>query len=276
MKNKFQLLGTGCLTAILIIPFLAFTQKPEQKKTRHIRMMKIENGKKMEIDTILSGNDVFVWNGDTISPEKHIKGFSPSEFDKRHPDPMDNNPRKRRVHIIRDGALDDRHTMQGDSTEDIRIITDDGDTVGQKIIIHKRLKDGDERDHFIYLDERHNGHFPPVPGVPPVPHIRRFNGMNSSKMINLNDPNVISFKKKDISGGREKIEIIRKKTRETDNMDFTFDADPMIDVPQLPEPSVMEGTDSLDAGKEMLNQESQVKSKAVDRKAQRKADRQNK
>lgn len=272
MKNKFKLLVTGSLSVILLIPCLAFSQSPDQQKTRHIHMMKIENGKKMEIDTILSGNDVLVWNGDTINPEKHIKGFSPSEFDKRHPDPMDNNPMRKRVHVLRSRALHDSLTMQGDSTEDIRIITDDGDTVGQKIIIHKRLKDGDERDHFIYLDERHNGHFPPVPGVPPVPHIRRFKGMNSSKMINLNDPNVISFKKKDISGGREKIEIIRKKTKETDNMDFTLDMDPQMNVPQPPMPPALEGQDSIHG---TIHKE-EIKMDKAEKKAERKASRENK
>lgn len=234
MKNKFKLLLTGGVSAVLLLPFFAFTQSQEPKKTRHIKMMKIENGKKMEIDTVLTGDDVFVWNGDTLSPEKHIKKFSPSEFDKRHPEPMDRDFNKRRSPIRRGGALDDPRIMHGDSTEDIQIFMDEGDTVGQKIIIHKMRRNGDEKDHFIYLNSPDGGQFPPVPGVPPVPHIKRFRAMHSSKMINLNDPNVISFKKKDIGGGREKIEIIRKKTKESDNMDLNMEMNHLIDIPQPP------------------------------------------
>ncbi|MGE5394442.1 MAG: hypothetical protein ACM3P1_06830 [Candidatus Saccharibacteria bacterium] len=229
MKNKFKLLVTGSLTAILLIPCMAYTQSQDQKKTRHIRMVKVENGKKMEIDTVLTGNDVFVWNGDTINPEKHIEKFSPSEFDKRHPE---------RVHKM---------IMQADSGEDVRIITEDGDTLGEKIIIHKKQRNGDENNHWMQLDGANDGHFPPMPPVPPM---HRFKVMHSSKMINLNDPNVISFKKKDISGGREKIEIIRKKTTEQDNQDFNIDIDDELQVPGPPAPPVIHKQD-----KDMLNME---------------------
>lgn len=225
MKNKFKLLMAGGLTATLLIPCLSFTQNPEQKKTRHIKMMKIENGKKMEIDTVLTGNDVFVWNGDTINPEKHIRKFSPSEFDKRHPE---------KVHKM---------IMHADSGEDVRIITEEGDTVGERIIIHKRLRDGDEKDHFIYLHGGQGEHFPPVPGVPPVPHMKRFRAMRSSNSIDLNDPNVISFKKKDISGGREKIEIIRKKTNESDRQEIDMDIEDVLHAPVPPVPSVIHKED---------------------------------
>lgn len=243
MNNKFKLLATGSISAILLIPGFAFSQAQEAGKPRHIKMTKIENGKKMEIDTVLTGNDVFVWNGDTINPEKHIRKFSPSEFDKRHPE------RVRKM------------IMHADSSEDVRIINEEGDTVGQKIIIHKRLGNGTEKDHFIYLNRPNGGHFPPVPGVPPVPHMKRFRGMNASKMINLNDPNVISFKKKDISGGREKIEIIRKKTTEPENMEIDMDIDDVMQVPGPPVPSVIHKEDQ-----DMLNMEREQKTSKSEKK----------
>lgn len=243
MNNKFKLLATGSISAILLIPGFAFSQAQEAKKTRHIKMTKIENGKKMEIDTVLTGNDVFVWNGDTINPEKHIKGFSPSEFDKRHPE---------KVHRV---------IMHADSGEDVRVINEEEDTLGQKIIIHKRMRNGDEKDHLIYLDGPDNGHFPPVPPVPLIPHIKRFKGMHSSKMINLNDPNVISFKKKDISGGREKIEIIRKKATDADNMNVDIDIDDALQVPVPPVPSVIHKEDQ-----DMLNMEREQKTSKSDKK----------
>jgi hypothetical protein len=248
MKNKFKLLIVGILSAVVLIPCIAFTQSPGQKKTRHIRMVKVENGKKMEIDTVLTGDDVFVWNGDTINPEKHIKKFSPAEFDKRHPE---------KVHRI---------IMHADSGEDVRIITEEGDTLGEKIFIHKGPGIGSERDHLIYLGERQNAHFPPVPGVPPVPHIRRFKGMHSSNGINLNDPNVISFKKKDIGGGREKIEIIRKKTNESDNREIDMDIEDVLQVPEPPMPPVLHGEMDQDAHQKMMHQEMEVKTKKNEKK----------
>ncbi|HLN74041.1 MAG: hypothetical protein ACM3O8_13795 [Methylococcaceae bacterium] len=258
MKNKLKLLVIGSISAIMLIPGFAFSQAQDVKKTRHIKMMKIENGKKMEIDTVLTGNDVFVWNGDTINPEKHIEKFSPSEFDKRHPE---------KVHKM---------IMHADSGEDVRIITEEGDTVGEKIIIHKRMRDGNDNDHFIYLNRPGGYHFPPVPGAPAVPHIKRFKGMNNSKMINLNDPNVISFKKKDMSGGREKIEIIRKKTSDSDNMNVDIDIDDALQVPEPPMPPMMEGTMDQDSDRRMMKQESDENSKAAVKKAERKAARENK
>lgn len=39
----------------------------------------------------------------------------------------------------------------------------------------------------------------------------RFNRNKSETSINLNDPGIISYKKKKLSGGREKIIIVRKK-----------------------------------------------------------------
>ena len=36
----------------------------------------------------------------------------------------------------------------------------------------------------------------------------------NQNLIDLNDPDIISFERKELSGGREKIEIIRKKPTE--------------------------------------------------------------
>lgn len=76
MKNTFALLGMGLAAFLLSSPAIAQNTK-ETKETRHIKMTKIENGKKMELDTVLTGNDVFIWNGDTIGPAEHIKRFRP-------------------------------------------------------------------------------------------------------------------------------------------------------------------------------------------------------
>lgn len=240
MKNNFALWGTGGLAAALLISSFTFTQNQDQKKTRRVKLTKVENGKTMHLDTMLYGDDVFVWNGDTINPEKHIKEFNPSGFDKLHnTDQMD---QKKRVRIYKGGAGRemDHLILRSDLGEDYQIFTEEGDTGGRKIRIHKKIGEGDEEDHLIYLNGHEGGDFPGVPPMPPVPHIRHFRGQNSAKGINLNDPNVISYKKKDIGGGREKIEIIRKKSTETENFDFDFEMDHLMQVPEPPEPPVMD------------------------------------
>lgn len=276
MKNYWKLSVTGGLTAVLLLPSVAFSQTPDQKKTRHIKMTKIENGKRMEIDTVLTGDNVFVWNGDTINPEKHIKRFNPSEFDKMHSPGMDKGQKKVRIIKHRDEAMDDRLIMHGDSGEAYQITTNEGDTTGRKVIIHKRLRNGDKNDRFIYLHSLNGEHFPPVPPVPPVPPMRMFRGNQSGKAINLNDPNVISFKKKDISGGREKIEIIRKKTNESEDMEFNFEMDHAIDVPEPPMPPELDIEIEEDVQGNMLKEESDTDTKAVEKKTEENATKENK
>lgn len=268
MKNKMKLLAIGSLSAIFMIPCLAFAQNGDQKKTRHIRMTKIENGKKMEIDTVLTGDDVFVWNGDTLNPEKHIKRFSPSEFDKLHAPGM--NPRQKDVKIYRHrgGANGEPFIMHGDSAEEFQIITDDGDTLGKKFIIHKMRRNGEQRDQLIYRHNLRGDNFPPVPPAPPVPHIKMFRHQ-SGNGINLNDPNVISYKKKDIGGGKEKIEIIRKKTNETEEMNVDIEMDHLMDVPEPPMPPSLD-EEQEDQGN-LQREKIEIEKSAVDKKAERKA-----
>ncbi|MDP3435022.1 MAG: hypothetical protein Q8T04_18945, partial [Bacteroidota bacterium] len=178
----FALLGMGLATFLLSSPVIAQNTK-ETKETRHVKMTKIENGKKMELDTVLTGNDVFIWNGDTIGPAVHIKRFSPSGFDKMH-------------------------------NIDVKVDRRDGK---EKVMIYK--------------------HFPPMPPMPPMPpvrHMKMMKGANSGRVIDLNDPNIISYKKKNLSGDREKIEIIRKKTEEAEHANFEFEFNDELMAPEAP------------------------------------------
>ena len=272
MKNTFLLFGITGLAAIGLSSFALSQDKQEgqSKKTRHIQVTKILNGKTMNLDTVLHSDEVFVWNGDTLSPDKRIKGFSPSEFDKKH-NPDGKQDRVRRIKIYEPTGENDGDSgnweMESDDT--LHISTgEEGDTGGKKIIIHKRHGEGDERDHFIYFNHNDGDHFPPMPPAPPVPHFRMMQGDNTRGMINLNDPNIISFKKKKISGDREKIEIIRKKSEASENMDFNFHMDEIIQVPEPPHAPMIE-EDSLPGEKsrkeirmerrmeEKINQETQ-------------------
>lgn len=58
---------------------------------------------------------------------------------------------------------------------------------------------------------------------------------HSGQIINLNDPNIVSYKKKDVKGDLEKIEIIRKKSGNVENMTFDFNIDHDLMAPEAPE-----------------------------------------
>lgn len=230
------------LTALLLSS-TASAQKgnePKEKKTsRHIKMMKIENGKKLELDTIFTNNDVFVWNGDTINPPKHFKKVNPSGFDKmqQFDVKVDHKDGKEKVMIIKNkgGKAGEPMIWHMDSDNDLELITEDCDSVGKKIVIRKMIKDGNQ-DHMIYFNDSDMKHFPPIPPVPPLPHMKMMKMQHSGQIINLNDPNIISYRKKEMSGGREKIEIIRKKSDGPENMSFDYKFDSQLMPPPPPPP----------------------------------------
>jgi hypothetical protein len=241
MKNTLLSFGlAGLTTALLSFTFIQKSGEiQEPKKARHIKMLKMENGKKMELDTVLTNDDVFVWNGDTINPIKQNKKVNPSGFDKmeKFDGTVDHKGRNEKVMIIKhkDGKSGEPMILRMDSDDDMEVITEDNDSTGKRIVVRKRMKDGDENQVFYFKNGEMN-HFPPMPPVPPVPPMPHMNVMkmqHSGQIINLNDPNIISFKRKKMSGDREKIEIIRKNSDipEDMNFDFKFDDDSM--APEL-------------------------------------------
>jgi hypothetical protein len=188
-------------------------------------MTKIENGKKMELDTVLHNDDVFVWNGDTINPPKHGKMIHSSGGNgMKHMDvTVDDEGGNENVMIMkhRGGKPGEPMILNLDNGEDMEIVTENIDSLGKEIVIRKRIND--DVNHMIYRT---------------CPHIMPFHSMtrHPGKIIDLNDPNVISYKKKDLSGGREKIEIIRKKSTEPEDMNFNFEVGDELMPPPPPPP----------------------------------------
>lgn len=78
-----MMLVAACVIIIHTKTVIAQVVKsPEKNKTeKHIKMMKVDgDGKKTEIDTVITGDAPFVWNGDTISGGKEFKWISRSDF----------------------------------------------------------------------------------------------------------------------------------------------------------------------------------------------------
>jgi hypothetical protein len=235
MKNTLLSFGIAGLATVLLS--FTFIQKnetdQEPKKVRHIKMTKIENGKKMELDTVLHNDDVFVWNGDTINPPKHGKMMHSSGGNgMKHMDvTVDDEGGNENVMIMkhRGGKPGEPIILNLDNGEDMEIVTENVDSLGKRIIVRKHITDGDG-NHMIFFDDGDMKHFTPMS---PVPHMRM---RHSGQIIDLNDPNVISYKKKDLSGGREKIEIIRKKSTEPEDMNFNFEVGDELMPPPPPPP----------------------------------------
>ncbi|MFY9154333.1 MAG: hypothetical protein WAO52_20090 [Prolixibacteraceae bacterium] len=227
MKHTLKIIGTAGIAGLILASFTSGineSSQQEPKKTRHIKMTKIENGKKMELDTILTNDDVFVWNGDTLNPVKHIRKFD--------------EPGHENVMILKsDGRKGEPPmTWHSKSGKDIQVFTEAvGDSIRKKIIIRKDTGDGEE-ERVIIMDDPKMKHFAPMPPMPPMPpsNMRMLKQVQRGQMINLNDPNVVSFKKKDLKDGLEKIEIIRKKTDEPEDMMFRFQFNDQMEMPNLP------------------------------------------
>lgn len=266
MKNTFALLAIAGLAAWGLSSFSIHqnVQQDHPQKNRHIKITKIEDGKKIELDTVLSGGDMFVWNGDTINPEKDIKRFSPSEFDKiHHPDGGKKRHKEIRIYQYNGNNENDSTRGQSNQDNDVQIFTEEeGDSVQKKIILHKRLKDGTSDDHFIYFNGPDSENFPPMPPLPPMPDMNSLKGTHAEKIIDLNDPTIISFKKKKMSGDREKIQIIRKKSQVTDNLNFDLHMDDAMIAPEPPDPPNFENEFNNDkSAKKEIRKELRVKEK---------------
>ncbi|HSO87598.1 MAG TPA: hypothetical protein VLQ91_13670 [Draconibacterium sp.] len=157
---------------------------PRSKKTeKHIKMVKIDDdGKKMELDTVIHGDDIFVWQGDTIGGKKEMKWISKDDF-----------------------KMDSIH-QNFDMNFEYKI-EDDGE--GNMVI----MKSGKGGKHMIMA--------PVPPGTPMPPHapnVMMFRGPKSKNVIDLSDPGIISYDKKLRKDGTEKITIVRKQVSEEDSL----------------------------------------------------------
>src|SRR5680860_241656 len=85
MKRFLSVTGILALTAVLLSSF-SIRENPQdpprgKKAEKHINLVMVDdNGKKTELDTIIKGDDVFVWNGDTIGGGKDLKWITKDDF----------------------------------------------------------------------------------------------------------------------------------------------------------------------------------------------------
>lgn len=191
MKRIFSNLLLSVFTVFLLTSFSIRENPqdpPRDKKTeRHIKMVKVDDeGNKTELDTIIQGNAPFVWNGDTIGNGKDLKWISKDGFDM--------------------GDMHKNHEMNFEYK-----IDDDGEG---NVFFMKSDKGG---DHIIMPPMAPDAPFPPH-----APHVMMFRNNKNKNVIDLSDPGIISYDKKLLKNGNEKITIVRKQVDENEEEEMIF------------------------------------------------------
>jgi hypothetical protein len=193
MKQIMFIIGF-LLSSFLLFSSFSLRETPQdpprgekgEKAQRHIRLEKIENGEKTVLDTVIEGNRIFVWNGDTIGSGEKFEWFGTDDFD-----------------------LDSL-------TENFEFRFFESDEKGGK--------------QFVFA--------PHPPHPPKAPHVVKLNKNLQGNVIDLSSSGIISYKKKKLSGGREKITIIRNEPSEKE-----IDKNVVVTIPEMPEPPVWMSAD---------------------------------
>uniref|UniRef100_UPI003216C510 hypothetical protein n=1 Tax=uncultured Draconibacterium sp. TaxID=1573823 RepID=UPI003216C510 len=187
MKRILSLTGILAL-ALLLSSAISFHQSPQdpprtKRMKKHIKMVRADDkGKTVEIDTVMNVDEVLIWNGDTIDGGKAMKWVSKEDFDMDFDFDIEEDG-DGNVFIMKSGKTGvpmlHGFKMDGDSANKYRLKIIADDPVGP----HKMM----------FMSDRKKGN-----------------------VIDLSDPGIISFEKKELKNGQEKITIIRKKPSEED------------------------------------------------------------
>jgi len=211
MKQVLSLTGILAL-ALFFSSAISINDAPQyppktKKDKKHIKMVKIgDDGKKMEIDTVIEADQVFVWNGDTIGGGKKLKWVSDENFDLD----MDFDVN---VETDENGNV---FILKGKGASEPMVYefkTDDGDSA--KHIMMKVISDDVSSDIMKWHSKNGNEMFFGAPGSA-TPKVIRINKQKSGNVIDLSDPGIISYDRKELKNGKEKIVIVREKPSEED------------------------------------------------------------
>ncbi len=206
MKRILSTIGKVLFALVFIAAFSLNANS--QNSTKHIKMVKVIDDEKSELDTVIASGDVFVWNGDTIGGEGEMQLISDEEIEMNFDiDVQETSDGK--VIIMKSGnnAKPVVYTfkMDGDSAEVFTFENIEGEFDGNhKVMIFS----GDDKMMF-----------PPPPPPMMMMHQKR-------NVIDLSDPGIISYEKKELKNGNEKITIVRKKPVEINEEIIKVNAGP--------------------------------------------------
>jgi hypothetical protein len=172
-------------------------QKSTQKKEQHLKVVVNQNGKEIKIDTTFN-----------LADEKAIQFKVDSILKKYGKEGMPSGHRK--VMVLRGGNEMSHESMVDlPGGEHIQIFSSPGDS-GKSKQVRKIIRMGKDGE-ITTIDNFGGDMIPPPPPVPPF-HMKSYR-------ISGGDPfsfDPVSYDKKDIGKGLEKITIVRKKSTSSD------------------------------------------------------------
>lgn len=217
MEKKASILFvTGIFLLITAAPALRAQEQPSSgKKTTHIRTITVKDGKEEVFDTVYSGKDVKVFHIDgdqkfnLVSSDLTIDRDTLTEVIEGLPG--GGKEIKKVIVMKHQGG---RKPVMITETETVR-------DSGKKVVVYVEDVTSETGDVIKHRPGVRPGQRmaarPFRPDVPfnPGQHMIMMN-MRNPNVINLSDPGIISYKKKKLSGGREKITIIRNEVKKAE------------------------------------------------------------
>lgn len=204
------------LITFLIISVSVCAQEKTKKEEKHTRIVKMDtDGKKTELDTLIT-NGIFVGNGDTIGVKKGMK-FNPGT--KMKTDSIQKMVEHRFEYEISDDGNNNIVIFKNGKrmNPSFNPFPDEKDTVSSHsdrlIIVDGFPRYFVDKKHFIYPAMPGLGEVPPMP-FPELHKAIKVKSPKNKNIIDLSDPGIISYKKKKLKGGREKIILIRNEMNE--------------------------------------------------------------
>ncbi len=202
----------------LVLSAFSIRENPQdpprgKKVEKHIKIVKVnEAGEKVELDTILTNDNVFVWNGDTIGGSKEMKWISDKDFDFDFNFDVEEDGNGK-VIIMKSGkdgkSIIRKYKIDDDSNHKFLMEIDEDIEHGDHDVMMWNSKEGNE---MIIRAPKMAG----VPHPPHAPNVAFFGQKEQGNVIDLSDPGIISYDKKKMKNGTEKITIIRNEVPEED------------------------------------------------------------
>jgi len=200
----------GAVLSVLLFSASSFTfspfvdaplaDNPPQKKEQRVKVIVKKDGKETKIDTTFNLPDEKMINAkvDSMLKKFDIEGMESKKFDvliQQHPG--------KRMKFINRGE-----NLPGDEQFDVMIL--EGDS-GLTKHVRKIIRVSGNGDVISMGDSEDNEFLPPPPPPPPPPFMMNGQFSGDPFSFDTNDASIISYDKKDIGKGLEKITIIRKK-----------------------------------------------------------------
>jgi hypothetical protein len=177
-----------------------------KKAKKHINLVKIDDdGNKIQLDTVIEADEVFVWNGDTIGKDGGLKWISENdEFDFDMDMDFDvKTDGKHKVFVMKSGNASAPMVYE--------FKTDDDSTRQYRVKVIAK-GDGEDIDMMRWHADNDEDVFFKAPGAPQK--MTFIGNHTKGNVIDLSDPGIISYEKKELRNGKEKIVIVREKPAE--------------------------------------------------------------